>query len=99
MNFFEYSSLQPLDPLLVLAGAERGDDQRLRLAALEDGRAVRPRQDADLAGDGAELVEPAAVDPGAGQGDLLERSARAGRESAADTCSGVYFGSWPSGGA
>jgi hypothetical protein len=34
--------------LLVLAGAERGDDQRLRFAAGEQRRAVGARQDADF---------------------------------------------------
>ena len=38
--------LQRVDPLLVLAGAERGDHQRLGLAAGEQRRAVRARQDA-----------------------------------------------------
>ncbi len=42
-------ALQAVDHLLVLAGAERGDDQRLGLAAGEERRAVRARQHADLA--------------------------------------------------
>ena len=38
-----------VDPLLVGAGAQHGGDQGLGLAALEDGRAVGPGQQADLA--------------------------------------------------
>src|SRR5262249_30375473 len=44
-------ALQRVDELLVLAGAERGDHQRLGLAAREQRRAVGARQDADLADD------------------------------------------------
>ena len=51
-----------LDLLLVLGGAERGGDERLRLAAREHGRAVRARQHADLDPDRADLVELAAVE-------------------------------------
>src|SRR5205823_6162577 len=53
---------QPVDALLVAGGAQGGGDQGLRLAALEDGRAVRPRQVAHLAPDGPHLLEPPAVD-------------------------------------
>src|SRR2546430_1943338 len=45
-----------IDLLLVGGGAERRDHERLRLAAREEGRAVRARQDLDLAGDGAHVV-------------------------------------------
>ena len=41
-------AFERVDDLLVLAGAERGDDERLGLAAGEQRRAVRARQHADL---------------------------------------------------
>src|SRR5205085_2751102 len=50
------------DELLVLAGAQRGDDQRLGLAAREQRRPVRARQDADLRHDRANRLDIAAVD-------------------------------------
>ena len=53
MNFLLYSSIRPSTRCSSLDGAQRGGHQRLRLAALEEGRAVRPRQHADLAGDAA----------------------------------------------
>ena len=55
-------ALQAVDVLLVLAGAERGDDHRLRLAAGEQGRAVRARQEADLGDDRAHRLHVAPVD-------------------------------------
>ena len=55
-------ALQRVHILLVLARAERRDDQGLRLAAGEQRAAVRARQDADLAGDRADRDEVAAVD-------------------------------------
>ena len=61
---------QPVDELLVGAGAERDGAHRLRLAAGEDGRAVHARQDADLAGDRADVVEVAAVGADAGEDRL-----------------------------
>ena len=45
---------QRVDILLVLAGAERGNDDRLRLATGEQRRAVRARQDADFRHDRAD---------------------------------------------
>src|SRR5947207_3968096 len=51
-----------IDLLLVGGGTERRDHERLRLAAREEGRAVRAWQDLDLAGDGAHVGEPAAVE-------------------------------------
>ena len=51
MNFLLYSSDQAVDALLVAGGAQSGGDQGLRLAALEEGRAVRAGQNADFAGD------------------------------------------------
>ena len=62
-------ALQRLDLLLVGLGAERGGDQRLRLAAREERRAVGPRQVADLDGDRPDLVDLAAVDPQAALDD------------------------------
>ena len=58
-----------VDDLLVLGGAERRDGQRLGLAAREERRTVGARQQADLAGDRADLVELAAVDATALLGD------------------------------
>ncbi len=54
-------ALDEVEPLGVLRGAQRHRDQRLGLAAREQGRAVGPRQHADLAGEVADLVEPTAV--------------------------------------
>ena len=61
---------QRVDPLLVLAGAERGDHQRLGLAAGEQRRAVRARQDAGFRHDRAHGLEVAAVDALAGVEDV-----------------------------
>ncbi len=55
-----------VDILLVLAGAERGDDQRLRLAAREQRRAVGARQHADLRPDRTHRLDVAAVNALAG---------------------------------
>ncbi len=55
-------ALERVDDLLVLAGAERGDAERLRLAAGEQRRAMRARQDADLGDDRADGPGVAAVD-------------------------------------
>ncbi len=52
-----------LDLLLIVRGAERHGDERLRLAAREHGRAVDARQHADLGPDRPDLVELAAVEP------------------------------------
>ena len=54
--------LERVDVLLVLAGAERRDHQRLRLAAGEQRRAVGARQHADLGEDRAHRRQVAAVD-------------------------------------
>ena len=67
---FAVIAAQRVDDLLVLAGAERGDHQRLRLATGEKRAAVRPRQDADLADDGAHGTGVAAVDAPAGGQDV-----------------------------
>ncbi len=58
-------ALKRVDELLVLGGAERRNDQRLRFAAGEQGRAVGARQHADLAEDRANGRQVAAVDAAA----------------------------------
>ncbi len=62
-------ALQRVDDLLVLPGAQRRDAQRLGLAAGEQRRAVRARQDADLGHDRAHRLGVAAVDAHAGVQD------------------------------
>ena len=62
--------VQCVDPLLVLAGAERGDHQRLRLAAREQRGAVGARQHADLGHDLPHGADIAAVDALAGVEDV-----------------------------
>ena len=54
-----------VDPLDVRGRAERGDRQRLGLAAREEARAVRPRDQAHLDRDRPDVREAAAVDPDA----------------------------------
>src|SRR4030095_16514946 len=54
--------LQRVDPLLILAGAERCDHQTLRFAASEERRSMRSRQHSDLAGDRPHRFDVAAVD-------------------------------------
>ena len=66
---------QAVDALLVAAGAQSDGDQGLRLAALEQGRAVDARQQVDLAGDRPERLVVAAVGAGAGE-DLVADDAR-----------------------
>ena len=51
-----------VDDLFVLAGAERGDDQRLCFAAREQRAAVRARQQPHLHGDRPDGARVAAVD-------------------------------------
>ena len=68
-----------VDPLLVGAGAEHGRHQGLGLAALEEGRAVRPGQETDLALDrpqvfGAAAVGPLAVEDQLADDPLLDRA-------------------------
>ena len=53
---------QRIDPLLVGRGAQRGDGQRLRLAAREQCRAVGARQHADLATDRPHVGQTAPID-------------------------------------
>ncbi len=55
---FAFEGLQPLH---VVAGAQRGGDQRLGFAASEDRRAVSPGQHADFNPDIANLIELAAI--------------------------------------
>src|SRR6516225_5579955 len=54
--------LQRVDPLLILAGAQRCYHQRLGLAAGEQGRAVHARQHADLGDNGTHRLHVAAID-------------------------------------
>ena len=61
---------QRVDILLVFAGAERGDDNRLGLAAGEQRRTMRARQDADFRLDAAHGLQVAAVDARAGVQDV-----------------------------
>src|SRR5690606_19624146 len=76
-------AFERVDDLRVAARAERRDDERLRLAAREHGRAVRARQDADLDADRAHRARIAAVDArlprenAAADDLLLERLERA----------------------
>ncbi len=55
-------ALEGVDILLVLAGAERGDGERLGLAAREERAAMGAGQDADLADDGPDRGQVAPVD-------------------------------------
>ena len=58
-------AFQPVDHLLAVAGAQRGGADRLRLAAGEQRRTMRARQEADHRLDRADLGGRAAVDAGA----------------------------------
>ncbi len=69
-------AFQGVDELLVVAGAQRGDHQRLGLAPGEQGRAVGARQDADFGDDRADHVEGAAVDPLAGRQHVAAQNGR-----------------------
>ena len=62
-------ALQRVDDLLILAGAQRGDHERLGLAPGEEGRAMGPRQHADLAFDRTHGLGVAPVDAPAGLQD------------------------------
>ena len=63
---------QAVHALLVAAGAQGDGDQRLRLAALEDGRAVHARQHVDLAVDRPQRLAVAAVGPRARQNQVAD---------------------------
>src|SRR5205085_11677381 len=52
-----------VDPLPLLRRAQRAEAHDLRLSTREEGRAVRPRRDRDLARDRADLLGAAAVRP------------------------------------
>ena len=52
---------EQVEPLLVFLGAERGGRQGLRLAAREERRAVRARQNTHFAGDVADFIERAGI--------------------------------------
>ena len=83
----ELLRLEPegVEPHLLLQRAERGDGQRLRLAAREERRAVRARRDADLDRDRADLALAAAVGALLLDGDALadDRLLERGRTRAA----------------
>src|SRR4051812_27591465 len=61
---FAVFAFKRVDDLLVLSGTECRDHQCLRLTACEQNRAVRPRQEADLAIDRPYCSRVAPVDPG-----------------------------------
>ena len=69
-------ALERIDDLLVLPGAERGDAQRLRLAAREQRGAVRARQNANLGDDRPHCPGVAAVDAHAGVEDAVADDVR-----------------------
>ncbi len=54
-------ALQTINVLLVLASAKRRNDQRLRLAAGEQRRAMRARQDANFRGNRANRLDVASI--------------------------------------
>ena len=62
---------QRVDPLLVARGAERGDDDRLRLAAREERRSVRARQHASANADRTHGARVAPVDARLAGEDLI----------------------------
>src|SRR5439155_10284067 len=62
---------EALDLLRVVGGAERAGDERLRLAAREDRRSVRAREDAGLDPDRPHLVELPSVQADAAREDLF----------------------------
>ena len=72
---------QRVDDLLVAARAQRGNDQRLRLAAREQGRAVSPRQDAGADRDRAHRAGIAAVDARLAVEDLAAHDLRLQRKA------------------
>ena len=78
---------QAVDALLVAAGAERDRDQRLRLAALEHGRAVHPRQDVDLALDLPQRLVVAAVGPRAVEDQIADDASLPGRARRCESAS------------
>ncbi len=63
-------AFERVDELLVLAGTERGDDDRLCLTARKQRRAVGARQDVHLGNDGTNGLQVASVDAAAGLDDV-----------------------------
>ena len=61
---------QAVDVLFVFAGAERGNDNRLRFTAGEQRRTMGARQDADFGNDRTHLVEVTTVDAALGVEDV-----------------------------
>ncbi len=64
-----------IDDLAIAGGAERGGDDRLGLAASEQGRAVGARQDAGADGDRADRAQVATIDPHLGVEHLVAHGA------------------------
>ncbi len=69
-------AMQGVDDLFVVAGSQRGHHQRLGFAAREQGRAMRPRQEAHFAFDRAHRPGVAAVDPGTAIDDIAAQDGR-----------------------
>ncbi len=67
---FLIGPLQSVDELLVLAGTQRGNHQRLGFAAGEQRRAMGARQHADFGHDRADRLQIASVDAFAGVEDV-----------------------------
>ncbi len=72
-------ALESVDDLLVLPGAERGHDQRLGLAAGEQRRAVRARQQPDAYGDRPHGARITPVDARLSRQDALRRTRSSSR--------------------
>ena len=69
-------AVQRVDELLIIAGAQRGHDQALRLATGKQGGPMRPRQQANFGFDGTHGVEGAPVDPLAVLDDIAAQNRR-----------------------
>ena len=83
---------EQVEALHVFLGAERQRGQRLRFAAGKERRAVHARQQADFAGDLANLVEGAAIGTAAGVAEFRRgRCSRAGaRRRAWPACASLF---------
>ena len=85
-------AFERVDDLRIAAGAERGGDQRLRLAAGEQRRTVRARQHADLDGDRTHGAQIAAVDARLAVEDALAHDVALELEELVDRpASAVHF--------
>ena len=63
---------KPVNPLLITGGSEGHGDQRLCFASLENGTAVYPRQDVNMAFDGSERLAVATVWASAGENQVTD---------------------------